>query len=500
MRKCCSMKAKRKGKGKAAGGFSGFSRRLQREDAAAIAMALVFLFFYLTTLSASLEEEDSAHFALALTDYNITQNHPHPPGFPVYVFIGRMFLAVTGNELLALASMSAVFGALSMLAVYVFMRERLGRQRALAASVVCASTPLFWLSAVKALSDMTGLFFLIVPLALLWRYNSCGGRRLAYIGMFVSGIAAGVRIHTALLLLPAAALALRERKEKPVEILTMASLFVAGACVWGVPLLLVSGPSAYMASSGLFMYGVGNPEISLIGVSSPMLPLQKLWAELYYFLMDGYGVNLWAPGILGLALLAAFPVLLWLIARRIPGQKDFIFFSVPLAVYCALIFILLPAFNPRYFLVLVPFVSAALAAGIWKIGKKGFRLAALSVLFALLLAHSIALASGIHDEKAPMLQMVEYLERMPGREIVVSGEFLYDYVIYYHAAIDVISEDAADCSVLSGLLKDGRAVFSTRVGNCACIAYPKASVFMRDMRIHVKRSVVELHSLSLIPC
>lgn len=470
------------------------------EDKIVVAMALVLLFAYLTTLSASLDEEDSVHFAMALREFNVTKNQPHPPGFPVYVALGKAFMPVAGNEVLALTSMSAVFGVLSFIVVYVFLRERLGRRRALAASVICASTPLFWLSSVKALSDMMGLFFTMVPLFLLWKYNSCGGRRLAYIGMLVAGIAAGVRIHSALLLLPAAAIAFRQRKETPSEILKSVSFFVIGAALWVAPLVTFSGLPAYAESaSGQLLYRVGNTEISLIGMSSPVLPFEKLYAELHYFLMEGYGVNLWVPGILGVALLSALAVLICRVAGSVPGQKDFVFFSVPLAIYCMLVFILLPAINPRYFLILVPFISALLAAGIWKMERKDFRIAALAITCALLLMHSIALASAIHDEKAPLLQMIEYMERVPGREAVISGSFLSDYIKYYPAGIDAIPVDTS-CAAVSAMLGKGRVVLSTSRGDCPCIAYAKVAEFSRDMRVHVKRGFAELYLLSLSDC
>jgi transmembrane protein TMEM260 (protein O-mannosyltransferase) len=89
---------------------------------------------------------------------------PHPPGYPAYVFLARAFYAFSHDPVAALTTLSAVCGALSVLALY-----------ALASDLACgwaalplAAMPLFWLNADMAMSDVPGLLFVI---ASIWMLN-----------------------------------------------------------------------------------------------------------------------------------------------------------------------------------------------------------------------------------------------------------------------------------------------------------------------------------------
>src|SRR5947207_1477920 len=83
-------------------------------------IALVYLALHLPFLAPNLEDVDSINFALGLRDFNPGLHQPHPPGYPVYMALGRVSLWLvssiasglsrTSAEAMALALWSAIGG------------------------------------------------------------------------------------------------------------------------------------------------------------------------------------------------------------------------------------------------------------------------------------------------------------------------------------------------------------------------------------------------------
>jgi uncharacterized membrane protein len=172
------------------------------------------LALYLPFRSASLDDFDSYSFALALEHFDLTLQQPQPPGFPVYVFLGRLFQSLTGEARTALTLLSALSGVALILLVYALGRALYARQpgAAVAATWLVALAPMGWLTAEKALSDTPGLALTVLAVWLLWRGQE--ESRSLLLGGLVTGLALGLRPQNALpilLLLVYLALGLRRR-------------------------------------------------------------------------------------------------------------------------------------------------------------------------------------------------------------------------------------------------------------------------------------------------
>ena len=83
-----------------------------------LALFAGFALLYVAFRSISLDDFDSYSFALALSDFDLELQQPQPPGFPVYVFLGRMLYRITGNARAALTWVSALSGAGVVVLVY----------------------------------------------------------------------------------------------------------------------------------------------------------------------------------------------------------------------------------------------------------------------------------------------------------------------------------------------------------------------------------------------
>ncbi|MGH2367382.1 MAG: glycosyl transferase, partial [Chloroflexota bacterium] len=87
---------------------------------------------------------DSVQYALGLTEFDVVRHQPHPPGSILYVALGRLALAITGEANLALAWISLLACAASIVLCYVVGRELFGARIALAGTVLFFASPLTW--------------------------------------------------------------------------------------------------------------------------------------------------------------------------------------------------------------------------------------------------------------------------------------------------------------------------------------------------------------------
>jgi hypothetical protein len=240
---------------------------------APLAVAGAYLAAHLPLLAPSLEDIDSINFALGLRDFSVADHQPHPPGYPVYIALGRASLAVisaampalsqTTAEAKALAVWSALGGAVALVAAARFFRSvddsGPGHERTPPMVWLLAAAPLFWTTGLRPMSDMTGLALALAAQALL---ASGVSRPLLLVwGALVAGVAAGVRIQTALLTVPVLLWAGNRARHAGADrgsrvswewlISRPGAALVAGGLSWAVPLMLVSGGVwPYLAALG----------------------------------------------------------------------------------------------------------------------------------------------------------------------------------------------------------------------------------------------------------
>ena len=180
-----------------------------------------------------IEDLDSLRFALAVVDFDVARLQPHFPAYPVFCFAAKVLYALTGRYAVAFAAL----GGLSTFAILFFTlglaRIRLTTPPGLIAAFLVFFNPLLWLMSNRWMPDAMGL---ACALGVLW----CMGRpergRAAW-GSFLAGLTLGVRLSCAPLVMPALLLRLRERGRR----LRLLGAGAAGAALWLVPLIAVTG-------------------------------------------------------------------------------------------------------------------------------------------------------------------------------------------------------------------------------------------------------------------
>lgn len=257
------------------------------------ALVLIFALAHAPFLAPSLEDIDSVNFALGVRDFDVATHRPHPPGYPVYIFFGKIATAMAGFvveaapstvEAKALAVLSLLGGLFAIGCLYVVfscfsaappslgLRERLRAFdiTAFAATAVVASCPLFWYLAVRPMSDLPGLALALAAQASLmvawWRQTpgpdgdrrlppaiTAASGRMIVIGAFLAALSIGLRSQTVWFTVPLLLLVLIDRIGRGVAgaMIGVSVAFVTGGLAWGIPLMIASGGlNAYLAALG----------------------------------------------------------------------------------------------------------------------------------------------------------------------------------------------------------------------------------------------------------
>jgi len=220
-----------------------------------ILFALVFLALHLPYLPKSLEDLDSINFALGVRQFDVAHHQPHPPGYPVYIALAKIVHSAVADEAHALALLSVAAGALGVLAMAVLFGELTRIKWSSWVPVALALTsPLYWFTAGRPLSDMPGLAAALAVQALTLGATTT---RALSIAAFAAGLATGIRSQVAWLTVPLL-LARGTRglgdwgtrsphvpsAQSPAaspQPLAPALFFVAGVLVWAAPLVMLTG-------------------------------------------------------------------------------------------------------------------------------------------------------------------------------------------------------------------------------------------------------------------
>lgn len=191
-----------------------------------LALAILIALTRLLAIAHSLFDWDEALFSLGVRDYDVTQHHPHPPGYPLFIAAAKGIHLLGVSEFRSLQAL-VVLGAMFVFPALYWLARELGFDFTTAAcgAAMYAFLPNVWLYGGTAFSDVPATTIAFVACALLLR-----GRRdaRAYVaGAIVLGIAAGIRPSNLLIgvvpALSATASRIRSRRaERGVQIVALA--------------------------------------------------------------------------------------------------------------------------------------------------------------------------------------------------------------------------------------------------------------------------------------
>ncbi len=491
----------------------------RRDWLAAGGIVLAALLIYLPFRSISLDDFDSFNFVRALTDFNPARFQPHPPGYVLYVLLGRAALALLGNPRLALTTLSAVSAALACGLLYATAALLFDRRSGLVAVLFVIATPLMWLNAGKALSDAPGLCAQALGgllLALALRRPTAA--RLSIAAGWV-GVAAGFRPQ-AVLGLAAAWLVVAVWSRASWRAWTLAGLSAgAGALSWLLPTLAafawnVDALRGYMTGAAGFVAGQESLFATTVTPQSLGVRLAAVWDWGSQAVFGPLPAPLRTGLAIGALVLAVLPAV-----KRKPSASHL---SGAHAAWGVCIAWLLPQaivqvlfLNPeltRYLLACLLPAALLAAAGLAQLAAlvRGanslYRYAPAAVglaFYTLTGSAALPLAQTLHTVPAPPDQLAAYLaRRLPRAGTFILARQSYNALAYELPGWTVRFADAYAPDAVPQLLAASRAtyiVIADPEGVQPGESYVQIDAlhFSRDPQVHAKHAAVDANLYGL---
>lgn len=154
---------------------------------------------------------DAVNFTLALKEYNISIHQPQPPGYLLYVLLGRLANALLPDPNQALTAISIISSIAAAVLLYDLGRRMFDRLTGAAASLLLLLGPLIWFYSDIAKPNIIDAPMVTLSALCLWRFLR-GDRRWLVPSAVVLGLAGGFRQQTLVFLAPLAVFAFRKAR------------------------------------------------------------------------------------------------------------------------------------------------------------------------------------------------------------------------------------------------------------------------------------------------
>jgi hypothetical protein len=398
-------------------------------------------FLYSVFVSCSFNEGDSFNFAKGLTKVDLATERPHPPGYPIYMFLGRILFSVTHDELAALTWISIISGSLTLIPLYHLTRAMYDRKTAILTCLVLMLLPGFWLPSEKATTDVVATFLLTLGATLLY-FGSKGNGTATLLSWVVYSFSIGVR-PTHLAFVP---LWLYESlKTKDLKQLFFSiCVFIVTCLIWIMPVIWVTRWDRFLVATRYVFVGTANTDFVFanpLGLD-PLERLAFMVAAVYTFALGGM-----LPKLSGFkfpfssssipTFYVAHDILLTGVllcpiirSRRIVEKMFVLLWIVPHFVF---VYMFGSPIHHRYFLPIYPALTLLAVSSVVNldIGRrfgslridvgKVVSFAMTSLMIVTLLAHTMPLAAKLHTELSPGTQLTRYVKEhySPGNTTIL---------------------------------------------------------------------------------
>ena len=181
---------------------------------------------------------DSVNFGLALDRFDPHAHQPHPPGYFLYVCLGRLFNAWFHDANTSLVALSIAASCATVVLVWMLAREWFGSRAATCAGIIFLVSPLAWFHGTVALTYSVEAFFSALVGYLCWRVYA-GSFGFVVPAAVALGIAAGIRPSGLLFLAPLFLFSLLRAPRK--EIVRGLAALAVTLLAWFVPMIRACG-------------------------------------------------------------------------------------------------------------------------------------------------------------------------------------------------------------------------------------------------------------------
>jgi hypothetical protein len=192
---------------------------------------------------------DAVQFALALSEYDIAKHQPHPPGYILYVALGRLVNAWLADPTASYVALAVAFSGLTTFVVYYLAHAVYDRPTALAAAALMAVSPLSWFYGAVGLTYAGEALLASVVAYFAFRALQ-GSDTDAWLAAGYLGLAGGIRQSILILLFPLWLVATLRGSRRARTVLVGLAILAVAALAWFVPMIwLTGGLGRYLEAS-----------------------------------------------------------------------------------------------------------------------------------------------------------------------------------------------------------------------------------------------------------
>lgn len=234
--------------------------------------------------SHDLYDLDSVNFALGMGRFDPRVHQPHPPGYFLYICMGRLVDFFVHDANLALVIVSILASITCIVLIYKLALEWFGQRAATFAGLLFLFSPLAWFHGTVALTYIVEAAASTLLGTLCWRIEK-GKTEFILPTAVVLGVTAGIRPSSILFLGPLFLYSLRHAPAKKIGLGVLALGATVGA--WFLPMVRASGGFAayFEALSSLWRM---VPSKDTVFNSSPLNSVARAMTIVFiYFLCFG---------------------------------------------------------------------------------------------------------------------------------------------------------------------------------------------------------------------
>ncbi len=224
---------------------------------------------------------DSVNFALAMQRFDPRVHQPHPPGYFLYICLGRLLNVLFHDANLSLVVLSILASCGVAIVLYKLTLDWFGPTAAQFAGIFFLLSPLAWFHGIVALTYIVEAFFSALLGYLCWRID-CGRAGFILPAAIVLGVSAGVRPSSLVFLAPLFLFSLRNATPKG-RWMGLAALTLT-LTAWFVPLIAASGGfNAYFGALAS-LWGM-VPSKGTVFNSSPANSIARAFTIVFIYLL-----------------------------------------------------------------------------------------------------------------------------------------------------------------------------------------------------------------------
>lgn len=383
-------------------------------------MVLIIVFFSfvfrLMFLSPWLGDWDSVLFSLSLHKFSLIEHLPQPPGYILYVFLGRMTNLIFRNDTLSLTFLSALLGSVLLIPFYFLTKKIAGKIPAVIATILVSITPIHVLSSITVFSEIPGQFFSILSAYLIYKGKSSNNFLL--LGSFLAGISLGVRFAEFTTVISLIVVVLLFKKNFLHAIKSVVS-FLAGILIWFVPLIITTGWPDFIKAYITQATYIFNHD-SIVGYSS----LASRFSQVGKLFLTGY-----TPFFIPVIVIV---VIYFLKNKRMAKKFDNVFILVWLFSYLIPLLFVYNLEVTRFVLPLLPPISILFAISIKSLIKNNIFKSFLIVLIVPIFLSSIDVAYRVKNIIPPTVTPVLYVkDHFSANDTTLVTSYIFRQFQYY---------------------------------------------------------------------